>query len=994
VRESPREASRHPSPTDQNRIISASFGEKSPLRLKTFGGLWVENVDGHAVDAAPRPRPLALLAVLAAAGDKGATRDQVLGILWPDTDQERARHALSQTLYNLRRDFDGDVVLTTPALRLDPNRMTSDVADFRAAVAEKRWIDAAALCGAPFLDGFYLADAPEFERWVESERGALATQGVRALEIAAKACADAGRLEEAAEFWRRLTRHDPTDSRIAAAYMEALAALGDRAAAVAHGRAHGDVLRRELEVGPDAAVQRLMTRLRETTVVQGSVAATSAIASTSAVKPVSPTTQDAPTVMSAIPVLPASPVATPRRSRWRTALVASAVAVLAVATSFAWRAAQARRDTALPVLAVGRIRNLTAPDSAALGAVLSEMLATSLGRLDELQVIANSRMLELTPRDADTSRQAFTVVARRAGASEVVEGELIPSGGGQLRLEVRRVDVQRGLVRGGYRVSGTDPFALFDSVTAMIAADLRLGAPAGSFAAVSSRSPVAYRFYEEGLRALYQYDAYAANRLFKSAVREDSTFPMATYYAWRSALAIGDPDVGELARRAVALALRASARDRLLILTHVGAARNDVRALAAAETLATRYPRDPEALVRAAEVAPQLSRAIELLDRSITIDSAAGPGSVALCRLCDALNLLALRYRWADSASAVERTLSRWIALRPNDATPWGLRADWFIAFGRRAQSDAALRRYEALGGLVGNTHLAQLINHLRLDDFEAADRECGDGLAVRDTTEFLRYRWFCVIALRMEGRYRDALALARYSRVTRSGTVNTVRHGIGPEPYQVAILDMMLGRAPAAADAFLALANAIPDTAAETEGLRTRNRAWLLTLSATAAVAGGDTLRARRMVDSIDIIGHRSLFGRDPLLHHFVRGLLHARAHDDEAAVREFRAAISSPTYGYTRINYELGTTLLALGQPAEGITLVQGALHGGIEGSGLYVTRTELHELLAKLFDANHQVDSAAAHYTVVARAWAGADGMLEPRRAAARQWLAVKR
>jgi DNA-binding SARP family transcriptional activator/TolB-like protein len=917
---------------------------------------------------------LALLAVLAAAGEQGATRDQAVGILWPETDQERARHALSQTLYSLRRDLGANVVLTTPLLRLDPSRITSDVADFRAAVAAKRWSDAAALCSAPFLEGFYLADAPEFERWVEAERGALATDAIRALELSARACTQAGRLDEAAEYWRRLTRLDPHDSRVAAAYMEALAALGDRAAAIAHGRAHGDVLRRELEMAPSGQVERLMTQLR--------------------VAPVDP-----PSPPPAMPT--GEPAADAQRQPTRTTVRGSAlpraaflgvgIVVLAAASMIAWRVANApRRDGTLPVLAVGRIRNLAASDAAAPGAVLSEMFATSLGRVDELQVVANSRMLELTPPGADTSRRTFTDAARRAGATQLAEGELIPLGGEQLRLEVRRVDVDRGVVRGGYRVSGSDPFALVDSVTALIAADLRVAPPAGSSAAVSTRSPVAYRFYEEGLRALYLYDANAASRLLKSAVREDSTFPAAMYYAWRSARILGDPEREILASKAVALASRASPRDRLLILTHVGAERGDLRSIAAAETLATRYPRDPEALVRAAEVVPQMSRAIELLDRSIAIDSAATPGAAALCRLCDALTVLEGRYAWADSAAAVERTLTRWRALRPNDATPWGIYADWLLGYGRRSEAERALRRYEALGGSLGNTYLARLTQHLRLDDLDAVDRDCDDGLATRDTTEFLRYRWFCVIGLRMEGRYREALALARENRAPRS---KVVRHGPGPEPYQGAILDMTMGRWTEAVDGFLALARSIPDTTQAMEGVRVRNRAWLLTLAATAAMSGGDTTRARRWADSIEIVGHRSLFARDPLLHHFVRGLLHAREGNDEAAVRAFRAAISSPTFGYTRINYELGKRLLALGRPNEGIPLVQAALHGGIEGSGLYVTRTELHELLARLFDANHQADSATVHYRTVARAWRNADTILQPRYAAARQWLAAQ-
>jgi hypothetical protein len=131
-------------------------------------------------------------------------------------------------------------------------------------------------------------------------------------------------------------------------------------------------------------------------------------------------------------------------------------------------------------------------------------------------------------------------------------------------------------------------------------------------------------------------------------------------------------------------------------------------------------------------------------------------------------------------------------------------------------------------------------------------------------------------------------------------------------------------------------------------------------------------------------------LFPRDPVLHHFVRGLLYSRANQHERAVAEFRAALVSPSFGYTRINYELGKSLLALNRPADGIGLQQSALHGGLEGSGLYITRTEFHELLGQLFDANHQPDSAAAHYAVVERAWRSADPILQPRYRAARQWL----
>jgi DNA-binding SARP family transcriptional activator/TolB-like protein len=970
-----------------SRLQIALSGRKT-LRLRVFGGLWIENPDADS-DAGRRPRPLALLAILALAGPNGASRDRVLGVLWPESEEERARQSLSQLIYSLKRELGVDVAASGGGagggggarLRLDSNQISSDVGDFRAAIAAKNWQAAAVLYGGAFLDGFYLADAPEFERWTESERASLATEGIRALEIAARDSAEKGRREEAAEHWHRLTRIDPASSRIAASYIEALAALGDRSAALAHAKAHADFLRREFETEPDRAFQHSLARLREAEPVRESSLLVPAS--------VPPAGSPPPETLAVDP--PPSGGARPKAlGRRRISIGAASVVAISAIAVFGWRATSARAP-ARPVIAVGRIRDLVAPDSAAVSAVSSEMLATSLSRLTDLPVVANSRMLELTPRGGDTSRSALTEAARRAGATEIIEGELIPLPGRQLRLEIRRVDMARGLVRRGYRISGSDRVALFDSVTALVAADFRLDAPSGSVAEVTTRSPIAYRFYEEGLRAYYLSDLSSARRLFDSAVREDSTFAMASYYAWLVARTSSDQNEPALAARAIALAPRAPPRDRLLILAHIGSSRADRRAIAPAETLAAKYGRDPEALLVATAVIQDDARAVELLNRVIAMDSAASRGSAILCHLCTALIELTERYKWLDSGEAVQRTLRRWHALRPSDATPWGTEADWLIGLGRRGEAEAAMRRYESLGGVQGNVHLEALVQSLRLDDFETPDAACANGLVTPDTDELRQYRWFCSLSLRMQGRYREALALAREGRIPKS---HLVIRRMPRDEYLDAILDMEAGRPLVAADEFAAIHRPGDDlrhrgdTIIVPEGFRARYATWTLTLSATAAVAGGDTLRARRMVDSIERTGRRSLFGRDPLLHHFVRGLLLSRSEQHEAALAEFRAAIQSPTFGYSRINYEIGRSALAVRRPREGIPIVQAALRGGIEGSGFYVTRTELHELLARLFDANQQRDSAAAHYAIVERAWRSADPFLKGRYDAARQ------
>ena len=92
--------------------------------------------------------------------------------------------------------------------------------------------------------------------------------------------------------------------------------------------------------------------------------------------------------------------------------------------------------------------------------------------------------------------------------------------------------------------------------------------------------------------------------------------------------------------------------------------------------------------------------------------------------------------------------------------------------------------------------------------------------------------------------------------------------------------------------------------------------------------------------------------------------------------AAAEFLASIWSWTDGYTRENYELARASLELGRPSEAVYPLQSALRGDLQSSNLYITRTELHELLARAFEAMGQRDSAVAHWRAVETAWRRAD------------------
>ncbi len=95
----------------------------------------------------------------------------------------------------------------------------------------------------------------------------------------------------------------------------------------------------------------------------------------------------------------------------------------------------------------------------------------------------------------------------------------------------------------------------------------------------------------------------------------------------------------------------------------------------------------------------------------------------------------------------------------------------------------------------------------------------------------------------------------------------------------------------------------------------------------------------------------------------------------------------------GYTRTNLELGRELIAAGRPSEAIGIPRSALRGPIQGPNLYVTRTEIHEMLAKAFELMGAADSAAVRYRRVTSAWRNSDSRFRARQLSAIRKRALK-
>jgi DNA-binding SARP family transcriptional activator len=233
------------------------------LRLSTFGGL-VLHQDGqlHTGPAAQRRR-LALLAVIAAAGARGVARERLLSLLWPDGEPEAARHSLYQALHAVRRALGADdVFLGSSTLQLNPERITSDAGEFAEAVEQGAHERAVRLHRGPFLEGFRLEQAPEFDAWQEAERVRCGREFAGALEALAAAAAARQDHPAAARWWRRLAAAEPVSTTAAVGLIESLVAAGDRVGALQFAGVHAALVRQHLETEPDPAVEGWIARLR------------------------------------------------------------------------------------------------------------------------------------------------------------------------------------------------------------------------------------------------------------------------------------------------------------------------------------------------------------------------------------------------------------------------------------------------------------------------------------------------------------------------------------------------------------------------------------------------------------------------------------------------------------------------------------------------------------------------------------------------------------
>ncbi len=162
----------------------------------------------------------ALLIRLAVEGGRKFTRDYLMDLLWPDVPAPRARHSLAQALTVLKEKVGREhLVVQRASIALVPGAVDADVRRLDSCEAEIR---------GPFLDGFEVPGAVQFEQWKDEWRAKLMPRIrdclVRQMD-AGRRTGDFATVERHAEVLLDL---DPLSEDAVRGLIEARAWVGDR----------------------------------------------------------------------------------------------------------------------------------------------------------------------------------------------------------------------------------------------------------------------------------------------------------------------------------------------------------------------------------------------------------------------------------------------------------------------------------------------------------------------------------------------------------------------------------------------------------------------------------------------------------------------------------------------------------------------------------------------------------------------------------------------
>jgi DNA-binding SARP family transcriptional activator/tetratricopeptide (TPR) repeat protein len=241
------------------------------LEFRTLGRLDLRREAEPGLEAADpsallsQPKPTALFAYLVLSQTRGLQRrDHLAAMFWPESDDRRARAALSQILYVLRQSLGSSILEArgSEEVGIAPDAVWCDAVEFRRGVAEERFDDAMELYQGELLPAFFASEAPGFERWLEEERADLARLAADASWKLAVIREAQGNAAAAGHLGRRAVSLEPYDEAGVQRLLELLGRLGDRSGAIREFDQYRQRVVADLGLEPSEDTRALVERIR------------------------------------------------------------------------------------------------------------------------------------------------------------------------------------------------------------------------------------------------------------------------------------------------------------------------------------------------------------------------------------------------------------------------------------------------------------------------------------------------------------------------------------------------------------------------------------------------------------------------------------------------------------------------------------------------------------------------------------------------------------
>lgn len=493
------------------------------IEIRTLGAARVE-IDGREIARLSAHRQkFALLAYLSLEGP--VSRDRLLAVFWPEREEERARHSLSQALYSLRRELGEDCVnVTGEQVGLQEMRVQSDARRLQTAADRGDWETVVDLYDGAFLDGFHLPGAPGFEEWQSATTARVSRLARRAFSEIIGRRSRAGAIREALTAAERWADLEPLEDEAQHAAIELLAATGNRSAAIQRYEAYRERLSQEMGVEPLERTVGLVERIR--------AGATPVSSPGTALR--GRTTTSPPG--SAAQPRPRS--AADRRRARRIGRYAAGVVLLLLAAALTSRVLMSRRTPSTAPTVTVAVLPFVLPEAYRQNRVavtqLERRLTSAMEWLNGIRTIDGSRLVGDALDWHSIEFSELQSRARAMGGAYLVAPEIVGTGSdSRLTLNVYAVADGARLYRGGgpagpdSAVSTLERLA-FEGVRAIADREgLSLTVPDKLLA--GTPSPMAFTNLIQGQSYFWAQDFSAAAAAFAHSIEADSDFAVAYY---------------------------------------------------------------------------------------------------------------------------------------------------------------------------------------------------------------------------------------------------------------------------------------------------------------------------------------------------------------------------------------------------------------------------------------------------------------------------------